>query len=107
VAAGPVAEFVERKQPPLRHGAMKRRKVHIVNNHQFMARFFRQPTFCGHCKEFIWGFGKQGYECQRTPCFGIFAASGRAHSSLDFSSFPALHRMAVLFKISLSSTPVC
>lgn len=39
------------------------RRTHDINGHKFVAKFFRQPTFCVFCKEFLWGFGKQGYQC--------------------------------------------
>lgn len=36
-----------------RRGAMRRR-VHQISGHKFMAVWLRQPTYCCHCKDFIW-----------------------------------------------------
>lgn len=46
-----------------RRGAMRRR-VHQVIGHKFMTTTVHQPTFCSHCQKFIWGLGKQCYQCQ-------------------------------------------
>ncbi|XP_003480018.1 protein kinase C delta type isoform X2 [Cavia porcellus] len=48
-----------------RRGAIKQAKIHYIKNHEFIATFFGQPTFCSVCKDFVWGLNKQGYKCRQ------------------------------------------
>ena len=61
-----------------RRGAIKQAKVHEVKGHQFIAKFFRQFTYCSFCNEFIWGLNKQGYQCKVCNC----AVHKKCHSSI-------------------------
>lgn len=47
-----------------RQGAVRQAQEHLVKGHRFVQKYFKQPTFCAHCRDFMWGVThKQGYKC--------------------------------------------
>jgi len=38
----------------VRRCAVKQPKIYVVKGHKFIATFFKSPTFCSYCSEFLW-----------------------------------------------------
>lgn len=62
---------------------MEDRNIITVKNHQFTPTIFKQPTFCAHCKEFIWGiklFENNGIQCINCN----YSVHERCHDNVTF-----------------------
>lgn len=65
-----------------RNKAFKQKKHSIVKNHQFVYTFFKQPTYCSHCRDLLWGIvGAQGVMCQ----ICCFVAHKRCYHYVNFN----------------------
>ena len=76
--------------------------------HTFSKKHFSKPTWCAHCKQFIWGLGKQGYGCKGEKVDYLFLLRPRTGLTCLSSvcSFPAHPKCRNLVEVPCPGTKV-
>ena len=58
-----VDENAGRRVDIARRRAIREKKRVVIKDHSFEQHFFKQPTYCSHCRNFVYGLGRQGFQC--------------------------------------------
>lgn len=58
--------IVKDEQAPVSTKEKRTEKVHRVRGHDYVAKHFHTVQTCAHCRNPMFGLGKQGYQCRGT-----------------------------------------
>ena len=77
----------------------------VEREHSLRLHFFKLPTFCSHCSRYIFGFGKQGYQCQSCKyAVHTYCADKVSYDcSINDTSQSNIHR----FRPTSTKLPMC
>ena len=85
--------------PREKSGSFRKPRAELsVKFHHLSSVFFKTPTWCKHCNNFIFGFQKMSWECQGLNFFFSFFFSQKNYFELLFSSSQKFHFFFFFFK---------
>eukprot|EP00039_Didymoeca_costata_P006650 m.92118 g.92118 ORF g.92118 m.92118 type:complete len:951 (+) comp13338_c0_seq1:124-2976(+) len=65
----------------LRRVAVKEPKLVEIKGHKLIPRFFKKPTYCAHCRKFLFGLKSPGFRCMECK----FSCHEKCHEYINFT----------------------